>query len=230
MRRSPGSLWRDRAVPPCVDDDDPELAAAERRAGARSQRGIERTQGLFDTSTRARLRCSRSRPSMRRSEGAAALGPITPAAVWRSVRTSAAPSARWLRVPARTHTNGIPCATAASASTARSWPGGEDDSLDPHVSSTLGKPGPRGPGAARPRVDEQHRPERRFCCQPVVPGWLAVGWSHRSSGDGRRVTAPTSGASRVTSTWLITPARDAVTHGTRALSRRGCYQLPVDGS
>ena len=41
-RRAPGSPWRARAVAGRVDDDDPELPAAERRAGAAGQRAIKR--------------------------------------------------------------------------------------------------------------------------------------------------------------------------------------------
>ena len=41
-RRAPGSPWRARAVAGRVDDDDPELAAAERRAGAAGQRAVKR--------------------------------------------------------------------------------------------------------------------------------------------------------------------------------------------
>src|SRR5580693_5293932 len=41
-RRAPGSRWRARAAGGCVDDDDPELPAAERRAGAAGQRPIKR--------------------------------------------------------------------------------------------------------------------------------------------------------------------------------------------
>src|ERR1700756_3940398 len=41
-RRAPGSPWRARAVGGRVDDDDPELAAAERRTSAAGQRAIKR--------------------------------------------------------------------------------------------------------------------------------------------------------------------------------------------
>ena len=41
-RRAPGSPWRARAVVGCVEDDDPELAAVERRAGTLGHRTIKR--------------------------------------------------------------------------------------------------------------------------------------------------------------------------------------------
>jgi hypothetical protein len=197
-RRVPGSPWNMGDVAGGVEDDDPQMAAVECRAGAAGERTVKRVgvvrhehdgkvpvlaaQVVKETQLR-RLRAGAQHPSRgfhERTHLGIAVGraadriavdaerdvlrnvrPFTSAmSIWRStpsVNASSAPvtsrrstptsSAKWLRVPAGTHTKGIPYATAvatmiasdpsppaipsASAppaaasrtSAARSWPG-----------------------------------------------------------------------------------------------------------
>src|ERR1700758_4692041 len=117
--------------------------------------------------------------------------------IWRStpsVNASSAPvtsrrstptsSAKWLRVPAGTHTNGIPCAAAPPATPATAPPPParralagqrgqvlapvQDDGLDPGAAGPPGQPGARRLAVTRPRVDEQHGPARRISGPPAV--------------------------------------------------------------
>jgi hypothetical protein len=87
-RRAPGSPQRARAVAGRVDDDDPELPAAERRAGAAGQRAIKRV-GVVRHQNDDEITVLAPQVVDQAQRSASPLGPITSAAVSRSVRTLA---------------------------------------------------------------------------------------------------------------------------------------------
>ena len=76
VRRGPGSRRRMRPVGRCVEDDDPQLAGVECRAGAASY-GLVQRVGVVRDEQHSRPRCSRPPSSVRSTAGSRAPGPST---------------------------------------------------------------------------------------------------------------------------------------------------------
>ena len=87
-RRAPGSPWTAGAVARRVDDDDPELPAAERRAGAAGQRAIK-SVGVVGHEHEGEIPVLASQVVDQVKRRRLRAGPITSAAVCRRVRTLA---------------------------------------------------------------------------------------------------------------------------------------------